>query len=328
MRRVLHCLALVVMLLCAAAPSAVAGGETLTILFTGDHHGQVLPLQEPRPGNIVGGVTRRHTLIQRIRREVGEDRVILVDAGDLLYGTTLSETTRGEIDCAAYQLMGYDAITFGNHDFDYGRDVFHECIRKYHTPWISATIFDTETWRHVVNPYRIKTVGEVRVGIIGFTGESAFKPEERARARGLAVATPTAAAEGLQSRLMQEADVFIALTHKGVAADQAFARRFPFVHVIIGGHDHRVLHQALVEKNVTGDLAGPIIGHAGYRGMYLGRLDIGVSGNRQEGYRVTRYDYRLLPVTADIPESAEMASLIAQSGCGIDHEQGSGQEPY
>ena len=59
------------------------------------------------------------------------------------------------------------------------------------------------------------------------------------------------------------------------------------MHVIIGGHDHRVLFQALVEKNNDGRHTKPIIAHAGHRGMYLGRLDITVSGNRQKGYRVT-----------------------------------------
>jgi 2',3'-cyclic-nucleotide 2'-phosphodiesterase (5'-nucleotidase family) len=317
-----------IVLLCASAGGAVAGNHTLTLLFTSDHHGQVLPLQEPRPGNIVGGVTRRHTLIEQIREEVGADKVILVDAGDLFYGTTFSEMTRGGIDCAAYQLMGYDAITFGNHDFDHGRYALQDYIHKYRTPWISATFIDTKSWRPFVSPYVIKSVKDLRVAIIGFTGESAFKPEERLRARGLAIASPDASAEGVHALLRQEADVFIAITHQGVAADRAFAVRFPYFHVVIGGHDHRALHQALVEKNATGDLVGPIIGHAGCRGMYLGRLDFTVSGTRKEGYRVTRYDYRLLPVTADICESAEMASLIAQIGRGIDPEQGIGRERY
>jgi 2',3'-cyclic-nucleotide 2'-phosphodiesterase (5'-nucleotidase family) len=79
-----------------------------------------------------------------------------------------------------------------------------------------------------------------------------------------------------------------------------------------------MLFQPLVEKNHDNLLTKPIIAHAGHLGIFLGRLDITVSGNRQEGYRVTRYEYRLIPVTADIPESAEMASLLADM-TGMQH---------
>ena len=208
--------------------------------------------------------------------------------------------------------MGYDAITIGNHDFDYGRDTFQKCLLTYQTPWISATLIDLKTQQHFLKPYLVKTIDAVRIGIVGFTSPDAFKRKERKKAHGLTISSPVTAAQELQARLLQDADVFIALTHQGLEADRAFARQFPYMHVIIGGHDHRVLFQALVEKNKNGRHTKPIIAHAGHRGMYLGRLDITVSGNRQKGYRVTNYEYRVLPVTEDLPESAEMASLLAR----------------
>ena len=79
-------------LLGAVATHAAAEDIALTILFTSDHHSQILPLEKPLDHNIVGGVTRRHTLIQKIREETGKDRVILVDAGDLFYGSSETET--------------------------------------------------------------------------------------------------------------------------------------------------------------------------------------------------------------------------------------------
>ena len=72
-----------IFLLCAIATNATAEDISLTILFTSDHHDQILPLEKPLDGNIVGGVTRRHTLIRKIQEAAGKDRVILVDAGDL-----------------------------------------------------------------------------------------------------------------------------------------------------------------------------------------------------------------------------------------------------
>jgi 2',3'-cyclic-nucleotide 2'-phosphodiesterase (5'-nucleotidase family) len=301
-----------IFLLCAVATHATAEDISMTILFTSDHHDQVLPLGKPLDHKIVGGVTRRHTLIRKIREEAGKDRVILVDAGDLFYGTEHSGARQAEIGCAAYQLMGYDAVTIGNHDFDYGRDTLQKCLFTYQTPWISATLIDLETRQHYLKPYRIKSISGIRVGIIGLTSPDAFKKKERKKALGLTISSPVTAAQELRARLRQDADVYIALTHQGLEADLAFARQFPYMHVIIGGHDHRVLFQALVEKNNDGRHTKPIIAHAGHRGSYLGRLDITVSGNRQAGYRVTRYEYRLIPVTGDIPESTEMASLLAR----------------
>ena len=239
----------VIFLLCAIATNATAQDISMTILFTSDHHDQILPLGEPLDGNIVGGVTRRHTLIQKIREEAGKDRVILVDAGDLFYGTADSQTTRAEIDCAAYQLMGYDAVTIGNHDFDYARGTLQKCILTYQTPWISATLIDLETQQHYLKPYRIKSISGIRVGIIGLTSPDAFKRKERKKARGLTISSPVTAAQELQAKLRQDADVFIALTHQGLEADRAFARRFPYIHVIIGGHDHLMLAQPLIEEN-------------------------------------------------------------------------------
>lgn len=292
------------------AANTQASDINLIILFTNDHHGQVLPLQEPQPGNIGGGVARRHTLIREIRGKVGKDRVVLVDAGDLFFGTDFSESTKGEVDCAAYRLMGYDAIALGNHDFDYGINFLKQTILNYQTPWISANAVEQSTQQNFVMPCVVKTIGEVRVGIIGFPSEDAFKRSERRNARGLVFKTPGTVAAGLHSTLKNGVDVFVALTHEGVEADRKLASQAPYLHVIIGGHDHRVFDEALVDKKANGELAGPIIGHAGSRGLYLGRLDLTVLGNRQDGYRVTKYDYRLLPVTADILESAEMTALL------------------
>ena len=135
-------------LLCVLCASAVNGffspalssarEVSLTILFTNDHHGQVDPVHETDPSKPVGGVTRRMALIGKIRQEVGPANVLLVDGGDLFTGTALSGLTNGEVDCAAYQLMKYDAVVLGNHDFDYGKKAILDFRKKYNLPWVSA----------------------------------------------------------------------------------------------------------------------------------------------------------------------------------------------
>src|SRR5579883_2185683 len=89
---------------------------TLTILFTNDHLGQVDPLHADDPSKPVGGVTRRAALIKKIAQEVGPKNMLLVDSGGLFTGTAFSAMTQGQVDCAAYQLMQYDAVGLGPHD--------------------------------------------------------------------------------------------------------------------------------------------------------------------------------------------------------------------
>ena len=126
-------LPLILLAVLALSPLASAWSResSFTILFTNDQHGQLEPLPDGS-----GGVSRRATLIDQVRKEVGADKVVLVDAGDLFTGGALSGLTRGEADCAAYQAMGYDAVALGNHDLDYGLAALREYRVKFHTPWI------------------------------------------------------------------------------------------------------------------------------------------------------------------------------------------------
>src|SRR5215471_12017050 len=97
-----------------------APGETLiTILHTNDVHSQIdpLPPNDPNyPGK--GGVARRATLVKRVRQE--NPNTLLVDAGDAFQGTPYFNLYKGEVEYKAMSLIGYDAGTLGNHDFDNG----------------------------------------------------------------------------------------------------------------------------------------------------------------------------------------------------------------
>src|SRR5437879_12073976 len=90
---------------------------SLTILHTSEHHGTVQPLENGAYAGL-GGMARRATLLATIRKET--DHVLVVDSGDLLVGSAFSAVFRGETDIAAMNLMGYDALAVGNHDFDFG----------------------------------------------------------------------------------------------------------------------------------------------------------------------------------------------------------------
>ncbi len=303
------------LLLFILLPSLSLGREVqITILFTNDHHGQVEPIRETDTSKPVGGVTRRMALIEKIRQEVGPKNVLLVDGGDLFTGTALSGLTNGEVDCAAYQLMKYDAIVLGNHDFDYGKKGLLELRKKYAIPWVSANTVVRGNSQNFVRPYVLKYAG-IRVGMIGFSNPDTPGLTRRENVSGLLFNPPGASAKGLHSILKKDADIFIALSHLGVDADKKFAKDNAFLDVIIGGHSHTLLFDPIVDKRADGSLAGPIITQAGSRGLYLGRLDLTIQGardpkTRKEDYSVEDFRYKLIPITSDLPEDPAMVELL------------------
>ena len=117
-RLLLLCAFVTGLLWLSADPESTAE-QTLTILHTSEHHGQALPLEQ-RGQPTVGGMARRATVITGVRR--ASEAVLLVDSGDILIGTPLSSFFRGEPDIQAMNLMSYQAMAAGNHEFDFGLD--------------------------------------------------------------------------------------------------------------------------------------------------------------------------------------------------------------
>ena len=105
----------------AAAPAAAPSVPvTFTILHTNDFHGQL----EWKSGGSSSnpGMARTAQVINGVRTAVGPDKVLLVDVGDEMQGSLLSNIWKGEPTIAVYNAMGYGAATFGNHEFDWGKD--------------------------------------------------------------------------------------------------------------------------------------------------------------------------------------------------------------
>jgi 5'-nucleotidase len=110
--------------------------QRLTILHTSEHHGAALPMDSG--GQKVGGMAARAALVATVRRET--ERVLLVDSGDILIGTALSSAFRGEPDIKAMNLMGYQAMAAGNHEFDFGLDHFRRLNELAEFPILCSNI--------------------------------------------------------------------------------------------------------------------------------------------------------------------------------------------
>src|SRR5437879_11545866 len=143
-------------------------GETLiTILHTNDTHSQIDPILENDKAYAgKGGVARRATLVRRIRKE--NPNTLLIDAGDVLQGTPYFNFYKGEVEYKAMSLIGYDAGTIGNHEFDNGVESLARAM-QFANFEIVSTNYDVRgsALESKVKTHLVKDVGGLRVGLFG-----------------------------------------------------------------------------------------------------------------------------------------------------------------
>src|SRR5438128_3429180 len=145
-----------------------AAGETLiTILHTNDTHSQIDPLPDnDKTYPNKGGVSRRATLVKRVRQE--NPNTLLIDAGDVFQGTPYFNFYKGEVEYKAMSLIGYDAGTIGNHDFDNGVDGLAAALKFANFDIVSTNYdFWGTPLESRVKPQVGREVGGVRIGLFG-----------------------------------------------------------------------------------------------------------------------------------------------------------------
>src|SRR6059058_2619666 len=145
-----------------------AKGETLiTILHTNDTHSQIDPiLENDKMYAGKAGVARRATLVKRVRKE--NPNTLLIDAGDVLQGTPYFNFYKGEVEYKAMSMIGYDAGTIGNHEFDNGVESLAKAMQFANFDVVS-TNYDVRgsALESRVKTHAVKEVGGVRIGLFG-----------------------------------------------------------------------------------------------------------------------------------------------------------------
>jgi len=217
----------------------------LVLLHTNDHHGRILPVVGGTAPNetYTGGLAERATFVRSVRAD--NTNVLLVDAGDINTGTPLSNMFAAEPDIRAYNLMGYDAATFGNHEFDGTMVKLNKQIALANFPFVSSNI-KTSNGRFLGgNQYLVKNYDGFRVGIIGITTlrtKTIASPDA-----SLTFLSEISAAKAAVNQLQkyQKAGIIIALTHIGDVKEtpthvtsEELAAAVPGIDIIVDGHSH------------------------------------------------------------------------------------------
>jgi 5'-nucleotidase len=261
----------------------------LTILHTNDVHSYIDPFPADHPKNPnMGGVSRRATLIENIRKE--NPNVLLLDAGDIFQGTPYFNYYGGELEFKLMSMMQYDATTIGNHDFDNGLEGIVSQMPHATFDFISSNYdFKNTVMDGYTKPFKIFNKNGVKVGVFGLGIELAGLVDTK-NYKETVYNNPVETAQEMVRILKheQKCDLIICLSHLGYKyntepdkiCDLKLAALTKDIDLIIGGHTHTFLDKPTIVKNL--DQKEVLVNQVGCYGINLGRIDFYFDTNKQK----------------------------------------------
>ena len=299
-------------------------GKKLVILFTHDLHSYFPPhrvlTNEGSPSE-EGGYARLFSVIKE-QRALHGDKTLLVDAGDFAEGTLFHTVLSDEaLEFRLMGKMGYDALTVGNHDFDFRTGglaaMLRTARRKAHSapPLVVSNLVFSKEGRgdaelkkafaeYPVRDYLVVERNGLKIGLFGIMGKDAA--EDTPYATPASFADPVETARRMVAILKNKADVIVCLSHSGTwpvrsrSEDEILADKVPEIDVIISGHTHTVLPKPII-------VGRTIIVSAGAYSAYLGVLSLSVAKDRAAAVA----GYELVKMTPEMPGDPEIAKAVA-----------------
>ena len=246
--------------------------ETLTILQTSDVHSRIEPITQKGDQNYdKGGFVRRATFLSQFRKD--NSHVLLFDCGDISQGTPYYNIFRGEVEINLMNEMGYDAMTIGNHEFDFGLDNMARIFKLAKFPIVCANYdLDATVLKDIVKPYVVLERYGLKIGVFGLGAQ----PEgliQANKCEGVIYKDPIGVSNDIAELLKEEGcDIIVCLSHLGIQMDERLVANTRNIDVILGGHSHTFLKAPKNYLNMDGKNV-PIM-HTGKNGIYVGRLDL------------------------------------------------------
>jgi 2',3'-cyclic-nucleotide 2'-phosphodiesterase / 3'-nucleotidase len=310
----------------AAAPAFAAEHVTVTVLATTDTHGHMLPYDDFTRKPAPRGLAAAATLIEQVRRET--PNTLLVDCGDTIQGSPLAsvyelearaaETRAPEPMMLAMNEMGYDAMVVGNHEFNFGLKRLSAARDTARFPWLSANTLTRDALAAFA-PYLVKTVGGVKVAVIGITTPAIPQWEKPETIRGLSWLAPVEAVRrALKSLEAEKPDVVLAAVHGGLGRDPdtgaplpnelpgenpawSIAEQFPQLAAVIYGHTH--------QRDPGRHVGGVLLVQPRPWAMDVARVDLALAREPGRPWRLESATSQLLPVTPETPPDAKIVAI-------------------
>ncbi|ELK3740070.1 bifunctional UDP-sugar hydrolase/5'-nucleotidase [Salmonella enterica subsp. enterica serovar Typhimurium] len=316
----------------------------ITILHTNDHHGHFWRSEYGEYG-----LAAQKTLVDSIRKEVAQEggSVLLLSGGDIHTGVPESDLQDAEPDFRGMNLIGYDAMAVGNHEFDNPLTVLRQQEKWAKFPFLSANIYQKSTGERLFKPWAIFTRQDIKIAVIGLTTDDTAKIGNPEYFTDIEFRKPAEEAKVViqELNMNEKPDVIIATTHMGhydngdhgsnAPGDVEMARSLPAgsLAMIVGGHSQDPVCMASENKKqvnyVPGTPCAPDkqngiwIVQAHEWGKYVGRADFEFRNGEMK-----MVNYQLIPVnlkkkvtwdngkservlyTPEIAENPQMLSLL------------------
>ena len=318
-------LVLVTLLSLWIIPSAAEAAEDeITILFTHDLHSHLLPAANETGGGEYGGYARLMTVIKE--QKALDPDAILVDGGDFAMGSLFQTAyPTSAIELRMMGAMGFDATTFGNHEYDYlqsglksmlnaavasGDPVPPIVCANYLPPVEGQEGYDATLWEaynaYGVKDYIILERGGIHYVLFGIFG---FDADDCAPNSGMVFEDPATKAAEVVSAAVAECEskygvhpVVVCLSHSGTSGgkgeDYELAEAVDGIDVIISGHTHTTLRKPI-------EVNGTLIVSAAEYGRNLGVLKL-----KKEGDGVSLKSYELIPIDENVADDPAIAALV------------------
>jgi 2',3'-cyclic-nucleotide 2'-phosphodiesterase (5'-nucleotidase family) len=266
--------------------------RTLTILHINDIHAQLSPSAAGR-----GGLAYLATAIRRER--AGCTDCILLNAGDLVQGTPVSTIFHGLPVYEVANLLGFDAATLGNHEFDYGWMQARKFIETAKYPVVSANVVGADG-RLFAKPYVILTVNKLRVAVIGGLIDMSTLSTSKLMGEWRTIPVLDAVRK-VAAGLKGQSDLVVLLGHISGEDERAVLNSAPEIPVIVTGH----LHNGL-EREMSKD--GRVLVRVKYAAQELGRLELKVDTEKKAPVSWT---WKRIPIdSSKIEPAADVAAQV------------------
>lgn len=270
---------LIIALLLTTMNVDAKGPKKITVLHTSDTHSCVLPLNKNLADTMLadrGGFLRRIAMLKQERQS--DPDLLLFDCGDFSQGSSYYTMFKGDVEVELMNRMHYDAVTIGNHEFDFGLDNMIRLFKKANFPVVCSNydFGDTEL-KDIVKPYIVLKRKGVKIGVFGVCPplEGLVSTKNYCPLKYL---DPVEVTERMVDilRNQQKCDVVICLSHLGWEVsdypDNELIKRTSGIDLVLGGHSHTYLKTLGYETDKTGRQVP--VDHEGKHGIFVGKMQL------------------------------------------------------
>ena len=271
-----------IFLIFVLAVSVVAKAQKqIVILHTNDTHSTIEPVSKfSKVKEAAGkaGCVRRATMVKQLREQNPD--ILLFDSGDFSQGSTFYTMYKGDVEVGLMNIMGYDAATIGNHEFDFGLDNLARLARQAKFPIICSNCDFTGTpCQDVIKKYCVVVRDGVRIGVFGLTPkiEGLVMKENIA---GVKYIDPIQATKEMVSVLRdkERCDIVVCLSHLGwklapeYIDDQVLISSTTGIDIVLGGHSHTYMKKMEWVDNAEGKSIP--VDQNGKHGAFVGKITL------------------------------------------------------